>query len=300
MSSSRLGKGFEALFSADPAPSVKQGEAILIPLARIEPNPDQPRKEFDGQALEELAESIREKGIIQPIIVERKDSGGFVIVAGERRYRAAKLAGLEEIPALIKNYGDEERLEIALIENIQRTDLKPIEEALAYQKLIEMKGYTQEQLAKKLGKQRSTVANALRLLKLPDEIKELIEEQKLTPGHARAILSLEDENEQINFAREILRNQLNVRDAERMAERKRHESRKRTESESERRNEKDANLAAIETELMETFGTKVTIVHQKTGGTIVFHFYGDDDLDRLLHLLKGRDRASVVGREDRY
>lgn len=300
MSSSRLGKGFEALFSADPAPSVKQGEAILIPLARIEPNPDQPRKEFDGQALEELAESIREKGIIQPIIVERKDSGGFVIVAGERRYRAAKLAGLEEIPALIKNYGDEERLEIALIENIQRTDLKPIEEALAYQKLIEMKGYTQEQLAKKLGKQRSTVANALRLLKLPDEIKELIEEQKLTPGHARAILSLEDENEQINFAREILRNQLNVRDAERMAERKRHESRKRTESESGRRNEKDANLAAIETELMETFGTKVTIVHQKTGGTIVFHFYGDDDLDRLLHLLKGRDRASVVGREDRY
>lgn len=300
MSSSRLGKGFEALFSADPAPSVKQGEAILIPLARIEPNPDQPRREFDRQALEELAESIREKGIIQPIIVERKDSGGFVIVAGERRYRAAKLAGLEEIPALIKNYGDEERLEIALIENIQRTDLKPIEEALAYQKLIEMKGYTQEQLAKKLGKQRSTVANALRLLKLPDEIKELIEEQKLTPGHARAILSLEDENEQINFAKEILRNQLNVRDAERMAERKRQETRKRTESGAEQSNEKDANLVAIETELMETFGTKVTIVHQKTGGTIVFHFYGDEDLDRLLHLLKGRDGSSVVGREDRY
>ncbi len=287
MSSSRLGKGFEALFSADPAPSTNPGEPMMVPLSRIEPNPDQPRREFDPEAMKELAESIREKGIIQPIIVERKESGGFVIVAGERRYRAAKMIGLDEVPVFIKAFGDDERLEIALIENIQRTDLTPLEEAEAYRKLMELRGYTQEQLAKRVGKQRTTIANALRLLKLPEEIKKKINDGMITAGHARAILSLDSINEQIMLADEVVRNKLSVRDAEKKAEAQRGDKgSKKTSSADDGR--PDPEIALIENDLMEKYGTRVRIHVQKEGGKIELFFFGTDDFNRLIQLLTGK------------
>lgn len=287
MSNSRLGKGFEALFSADPTPTVKQGEPMFVPISRIEPNPDQPRKDFDEKAMAELADSIREKGIIQPIIVERKESGGFVIIAGERRYRAAKMIGLEEVPVIIKNYGQDERLEIALIENIQRSDLNPIEEAEAYQKLIEMHNYTQEQVAKKVGKQRTTIANALRILKLPDEIKKQISEGIITPGHARAILSLEDIIDQKELTQLIINEKLSVRDAEKLAEKKR--STKQNILRTENSKQADPEIIAIERDLMERYGTRVRIKKLGEGGIIEFYFYNSDDFDRLLGLLGASD-----------
>jgi len=287
VSNSRLGKGFEALFSADPTPTVKQGEPMFVPISRIEPNPDQPRKDFDEKAMAELADSIREKGIIQPIIVERKESGGFVIIAGERRYRAAKMIGLEEVPVIIKNYGQDERLEIALIENIQRSDLNPIEEAEAYQKLIEMHNYTQEQVAKKVGKQRTTIANALRILKLPDEIKKQISEGIITPGHARAILSLEDIIDQKELTQLIINEKLSVRDAEKLAEKKR--STKQNILRTENSKQADPEIIAIERDLMERYGTRVRIKKLGEGGIIEFYFYNSDDFDRLLGLLGASD-----------
>ena len=287
MSNSRLGKGFEALFSADPTPTVKQGEPMFVPISRIEPNPDQPRKDFDEKAMAELADSIREKGIIQPIIVERKESGGFVIIAGERRYRAAKMIGLEEVPVIIKNYGQDERLEIALIENIQRSDLNPIEEAEAYQKLIEMHNYTQDQVAKKVGKQRTTIANALRILKLPDEIKKQLSEGIITPGHARAILSLEDSIDQKELTQSIINEKLSVRDAEKLAEKKR--STKQNILRTENSKQADPEIIAIESDLMERYGTRVKIKKLGEGGIIEFYFYNSDDFDRLLGLLGASD-----------
>jgi ParB family chromosome partitioning protein len=287
VSNSRLGKGFEALFSADPTPTVKQGEPMFVPISRIESNPDQPRKDFDEKAMAELADSIREKGIIQPIIVERKESGGFVIIAGERRYRAAKMIGLEEVPVIIKNYGQDERLEIALIENIQRSDLNPIEEAEAYQKLIEMHNYTQEQVAKKVGKQRTTIANALRILKLPDEIKKQLSEGIITPGHARAILSLEDSIDQKELTQSIINEKLSVRDAEKLAEKKR--STKQNILRTENSKQADPEIIAIESDLMERYGTRVKIKKLGEGGIIEFYFYNSDDFDRLLGLLGASD-----------
>jgi len=287
VSNSRLGKGFEALFSADPTPTVKQGEPMFVPISRIEPNPDQPRKDFDEKAMAELADSIREKGIIQPIIVERKESGGFVIIAGERRYRAAKMIGLEEVPVIIKNYGQDERLEIALIENIQRSDLNPIEEAEAYQKLIEMHNYTQDQVAKKVGKQRTTIANALRILKLPDEIKKQLSEGIITPGHARAILSLEDSIDQKELTQSIINEKLSVRDAEKLAEKKR--STKQNILRTENSKQADPEIIAIESDLMERYGTRVKIKKLGEGGIIEFYFYNSDDFDRLLGLLGASD-----------
>jgi len=287
VSNSRLGKGFEALLSADPTPTVKQGEPMFVPISRIEPNPDQPRKDFDEKAMAELADSIREKGIIQPIIVERKESGGFIIIAGERRYRAAKMIGLEEVPVIIKNYGQDERLEIALIENIQRSDLNPIEEAEAYQKLIERHNYTQEQVAKKVGKQRTTIANALRILKLPDEIKKQLSEGIITPGHARAILSLEDSIDQKELTQLIINEKLSVRDAEKLAEKKR--STKQNILRTENSKQADPEIIAIESDLMERYGTRVKIKKLGEGGTIEFYFYNSDDFDRLLGLLGASD-----------
>lgn len=285
MSSSRLGKGFEALFSADPAPSPNQGEPMMIPVARIEPNPNQPRKEFDQQALQELADSIREKGIIQPLVVERKESGGFILVAGERRFRAAKLIGLEEVPVIVKSYGEEERLEIALIENIQRTDLTPLEEAEAYQKLIKLRGYTQEQLAKRVGKQRTTIANALRLLKLPDPIKKQINDGMLTAGHARAILSLEDTNDQIKLSDEIVRTKLSVRESEKRAESQR--SARAGQATFKTKEAQNPEITTIENDLMEKYGTRVKIHFNKDGGSIELFFFDTDDFNRLIHLMAG-------------
>ncbi len=210
-----LGKGLEALFG-ELDDFEKENRITTIALDLIESNPFQPRENFDEKGIEELAESIKEKGVIQPIIV-REHGDKYQIVAGERRFLAAKKAGLSSIPAIIKDITDEESAEIALIENVQRKDLNPIEEALAYKRLIENFHYTQEELAKRIGKDRATIANSLRLLNLPEEIIEKIKRGLITAGHARAILSLKDEGEQKRLAEEIIEKKLSVRESERLA-----------------------------------------------------------------------------------
>ncbi len=210
-----LGKGLEAIFG-ELNELEKDNKVIAISLEIIEKNPFQPRENFDDKGIKELAESIKEKGIIQPIIV-REHEDKYQIVAGERRFLAAKLAGLKSIPAIVKNISDEESAEIALIENVQRKDLNPIEEALAYRRLIDKFGYTQEELAKKIGKDRVTITNSLRLLNLPGEIIEKLKSGLISAGHARAILSLKNENEQKVLANEIVKRKLSVREAEKAA-----------------------------------------------------------------------------------
>ena len=216
-----LGRGFGALLPGEDSfsiPDAASGDVVkIVPLNSVEPNPDQPRKEFDPVALDELAASIKEQGVLQPLLVEGWASG-YRIVAGERRWRAAQLAGLTEVPVLVRSFTEESRMEIALIENIQRSDLKPLEEARAYRNLMEAFNLTQDDVAKKVGKQRSTVANALRLLKLPEFMQNSIDQGGLTPGHARAILSVTLEEDQKTLFQAILAEGLSVREAETRAQ----------------------------------------------------------------------------------
>lgn len=215
MSKRRLGKGIDALLQGRPLEQLSQMSSIMmVPLDAIAPNPDQPRKQFDQQSLNELADSIREKGIIQPIIAEDRGDGSYIIIAGERRYRAAKLAGLDEVPVISQELDDEEKLEIALIENIQREDLNAIDEARALQHAMDQGGLTQEQLAKRLGKSRSAVANALRLLRLDQEMQEAVVSGTVTAGHARALLALHDEAERRRLFERVRDEGLSVREAE--------------------------------------------------------------------------------------
>ena len=221
MAKKGLGKGLESLFENDSIPALSEDtekqETTEIKLSMIEPNPNQPRNYFDPDALETLAESIAEHGLIQPITITPQKNGRYMIVAGERRWRAAKKAGLTSIPALIKELTDEEIAKIALIENLQREDLNPIEEALGYKSLIDDYSLTQEAVSKIIGKSRSAVANSLRLLVLDDEIQKLLVDGSLTGGHARALLSVENENERNLFAKRIIEEGLNVRQAETLA-----------------------------------------------------------------------------------
>ncbi len=206
-----LGKGLNALITSN---LIEEGEQVKeVSVSEIRPNPYQPRKEFEQSAIDELAHSIREHGIIQPLIV-RKSIKGFELVAGERRLRAAKLAGLKQVPVVVKAYTDQQLMEIALIENLQRENLNPLEEAEAYEKLIAHHEYTQEQLAQRIGKSRPHVANMLRLLQLPESIRKLVAATELTMGHARALLSVSDENMQMQLAKDVVEKGLNVRQLE--------------------------------------------------------------------------------------
>ncbi len=219
-----LGKGLGALI-APPRYRNLDDSFFLCPVSEIRPDPNQPRQRFDDDALSELVDSIREKGVLQPLIVRRSDEGDYLIVAGERRFRAAKQAGLTEVPVLVKDVATEEALELALIENIQRQDLDAIEEALAYERLLQRSGYTQEVVARRVGKQRSTIANALRLLRLPHDLQQRVIDGTLTPGHARAVLSLDEPELQQSLADRIVEEGLSVRQAEQAARRVRAEAR---------------------------------------------------------------------------
>ncbi|GBE33919.1 chromosome-partitioning protein Spo0J [bacterium BMS3Bbin06] len=269
-----LGRGLDALIPAT-EPGIHEVE-----LSRIQPNPEQPRKVFTETALEELAQSVREKGILQPIILRKTETGGFYLIAGERRWRAAKLAGLKKIPAVIKESTPAESLEIALIENIQRDDLNPVETAGAFQRLMEEYGYTQEDLAGRVGKDRATVANYLRLLKLPYEIKERISNGHLSMGHAKALLSLPSPKTQIEAARRVLNKGLSVRETEALCKRLLSPDKKGKKS------GKDPNITALEERLKQSLGTKVRIAHRGKGGKIEIEYYSLDELDRLLEILE--------------
>ncbi len=273
-----LGRGLEALIPTGAADGKSRGEYRAIPLEKIAPNPHQPRKAFDPDRLAELAESFTARGMLQPILV-KPEGAGYQLVAGERRYRAARLAKLETVPALVLNdIQDEEMVQLALIENLQREDLNPIEAAEAYQSLIDQCGLTQAQLAQRIGKNRASVANTLRLLTLPENIKGLIIEGKLSEGHARAILSVSDPALRDRIAQRIISETMSVRQAEQISRRAR-----RRKLKVRRRS---PAIEEAESFLKRTLGTAVRIVPGLKKSRIEVEYYGDDDLNRLLDLFR--------------
>jgi ParB family chromosome partitioning protein len=260
----------------------------FISLDKLTANPGQPRKYFDKTELEELAASIKQHGIIQPIIVDEDKNGNYVIVAGERRSRAARLAGLQEVPVILRKYSGQKRLEVALVENIHRSDLNPIEEASAYKQLMENAGLSQDEAAERVGKNRSTVANALRLLKLPLPMREALETGSLSAGHARTILSLTRPADQEKLFAEITAKGLSVRAAEQRAAGMGSKSAGKNETASGKKSGKDhrePELKAMEERLIEALGTKVSINGNFKKGRIEIEYYSMDDLDRLYGLM---------------
>jgi ParB family transcriptional regulator, chromosome partitioning protein len=270
-----LGRGLEALLPD------KGNEVVDIEVGKIRRNELQPRKVFKEEALQDLASSIKEKGVLQPIIVSRMEDGNFRLIAGERRWRATALAGLKKIPALIKDVSSQDAIEIALIENIQREELNPIETAYAFSRLLKEYNLTQDVLADRVGKNRATVANYLRILKLPDEIKTFINDENLSLGHAKALLAIEDRQKQIDIATRIVREGLSVREAEALCS-KPFEA---AASKAKKVKKKMPEVADLENRLIQALGTKVRIEHKGKKGKIEIEYYSLDDLDRLLEIL---------------
>lgn len=276
-----LGKGISALI---PDRETEKGEKImLLSLSQIRPSPLQPRKEFDSQSLEELTQSIREKGVIQPVLVRRRGDY-YELIAGERRLRAANLLNLKEIPAIIKEAEDRDSLELSLIENIQRENLNPIEEARAYQYLMDKFGLTQEEISEILGKARVTITNTLRLLKLPLEVQEEIKKNRITFGHGKALLEIEDPNQQRRLLQTIIANTLSVRELENLI--KGHHA-KLGKRKMRQISARDPYLAVLEEELQHALATKVRISKRKKRGHILIEFYSQEDLERIITRIKG-------------
>ncbi|MBI3592607.1 MAG: ParB/RepB/Spo0J family partition protein [Nitrospirae bacterium] len=271
-----LGKGLEALLPE------KGDEVIKLDISKIVPNEQQPRKVFRDEALKDLSESIKEKGVLQPVIVSRVGDGTFRLIAGERRWRASHLAGLKKIPALIKDVSSQDAIEIALIENIQREDLNPIETADALHRLIKEFNLTQEALAHRVSKDRATIANYLRILKLPDEIKSLINSSSLSLGHAKALLSIEGKQKQIQVAGEIIKSGLSVRETEALCKKLSEAPQAKA---KKKKKEKLPEVADLENKLTRALGTKVKIEHTDKKGKIEIEYYSLDELDRLLEIL---------------
>ena len=266
---------------------------VELKLDVIFPNPDQPRKSFDEDKLIDLAESIKEHGVLQPIIVTPRGDN-YMIIAGERRFRASKRAGLSTIPALVRELDDEKIMELALIENVQRDNLSPIEEARAYDVLQTKFGYTQEKLAKRMGKSRSAIANTTRLLALPEDVQQLVQEGKLTTGHVRPMLSIDIPEWQSAFAHEVLQNNLSVRDVEQMVKAALAEGKVEWASEEvlfqnkQKYKKLPANLRVLQDQLAERLSTKVSIKKNRDGsGKLVLEYYSEEDLVRIFDALKG-------------
>ena len=272
-----LGRGLDALF-ADNAVE-EQGKVVTLRISEIEPNRDQPRKTFDEAALADLADSIAQHGVLQPLLVRPLARGGYQLVAGERRWRASRLAGLTEVPVVVREMSDQEAAELALIENLQRQDLNPMEEALGYRTLMEQYGMTQEDAARAVGKSRPAVANALRLLKLPTEIAEMVSSGQLSAGHARAILSFETLSAQTEAAQAAIKQDLSVRALEKMAKASRSSRPERT----VRR--RDSLYDEVELILTEQLGRKVRVVDKGENGVLQLEFYSKDDLKALANTL---------------
>ncbi|SNX53771.1 ParB/RepB/Spo0J family partition protein [Thermoanaerobacterium sp. RBIITD] len=270
-----LGRGLQALIPEFDDENSRGVEYIKI--SDIEPNQYQPRRHFNDESLQELSESIKENGVIQPIIV-RKIDYGYQIVAGERRWRAAKLAGLKEIPALVKEFDDQKVMEIALIENLQREDLNPIDEAKAYKSLIEQFNLTQEEISKRVGKSRSAIANSIRLLNLNDKVQEMLIEGKISIGHAKVILAIQDLDKQNFIANKIIDKNLNVRETENLIKQVSNVKKKK-------KTYDDVYIKEIEDNFCRFFGTKVKILPGRNKGKIMIEYYGEDDLSRLTELI---------------
>lgn len=288
-----LGRGLGALMTdyeeISQAMDHKEG-VIELELANVYANPDQPRKNFDEDKLTDLTESIKEHGVLQPILVTSRDDK-YMIIAGERRFRAAKAAGLTVIPALIRELNDEQVMEIALIENVQRDDLSPIEEAKAYEQLQKRFGYTQERLAQRMGKSRSAIANNMRLLALPADVQQMVEDGKLTVGHVRPLLSVNLPEWQSEFAHEIYQSQLSVREVEKMVktivERGTVDITKTLYEATKEEKKQPDHLRILQEQLSERFSTKVNIKKAGKGGKLIIEYYDDEDLKRICDVFGG-------------
>ena len=309
-----LGRGLDALLDnndgnstaanettvAPPSVSVsttlknKTNDIEQLPVDKLVPNPGQPRKNFDETELKELADSIKTYGIIQPIIAANAGDGTYIIIAGERRTRAAKLAGLDTVPVIIRDYTDQKRLEVSLIENIQRTDLNPIEEAAAYKNLMDFSNLSQDELAMRMGKNRSTVANALRLLKLPIQIQKSVEEGKVSSGHARALLSVNDAKARDKLYTELLAGEVSVREAEKRASAINANDSgaagksKASGGKTDKGKKRPPEIDAMEEKFRNRFGTKVEIDGDMNKGKISIEYYSMEDLERIYEILSDK------------
>ena len=277
-----LGRGLGALMGDFSQEAEADNGLKILPLQKVEPNPNQPRRDFDPEALEALSESIAQHGVLQPLTVRELESGYYQIIAGERRWRAARLAGLREIPAIVIEADDKKATELALIENLQREDLNPVEEAMGYSRLLKEYGMTQEDAAKRVGKSRPAVANALRLLQLTPEILEMVKTGALTPGHARAILSMKEPKKQKEAAQKIAALDLSVRQAELLCRNLNREPKPEPEAQPLAVD----YIAECEKSLSRHLGRGVKIVNGKRKGRFELEFYGQEDLQRLLEILE--------------
>lgn len=265
--------------------SSDENGTLWVDPALLKPNPRQPRTYFDDEKLAELTESVRNEGILSPVIIEDANDGTFFIIAGERRTRAAKAAGLKKIPVQLRKYSEQRKLEVALIENIQRTDLNALEEAQAYYDLMELGNLTQDQVAERVGKNRSTVANCLRLLKLPEDIQKALVTDSISSGHARAILSLENDSDKRILFGKIIGQGLSVRQSENIAKEMKSGISSVAKTDLKPEPKKDPNLAALEQKLIERLGTKVQLKGGFSKGTISINYFSSEDLDRIFNLI---------------
>ena len=307
MAKKGLGKGLGAIFGEDVVKESKEetekkakakaeakaaeemddkGRILMLKLDLVQPNKEQPRKTFDEEKINELAESVKNYGVLQPLLVQKKGSF-YEIIAGERRWRAAKAAGLKEVPAVLKEYSKQEAMEISLIENVQRADLNPIEEALGYRQLIDEFGLTQEEIAVRVAKSRTAITNTMRLLKLDEQIQNMLVQGVITSGHARALLSLEDTQMQLKAAKEILDKKLSVRETERLVKR----LQKEASGEKKEEKKKDETLALIyqdlEDRMKSVMGTKVSIHNKdKNKGRIEIEYYSEAELERIVEMIE--------------
>lgn len=275
-----LGKGLDTIFAENE--TEESNSPVMLKISEIEPNRSQPRKDFDENALSDLAQSISQHGLLQPLLVRPLPIGGYQIVAGERRYRACRMAGLTEVPVTIRELSDTETMELALIENLQREDLSPIEEALGYKVLIDEHGFSQEEVATSVGKSRPAIANSLRILKLPDSVLEYVKQDKISAGHARALLMLDSEEDMLELAELIYKKDLSVRQAEKLAK-------KKPEVEEDTQPERKPSFySMVELALNESLGRKIKVNKNKgkQGGVLQIEFYSDEELTELSNKLK--------------
>ena len=275
-----LGKGLDTIFAENETED--SNSSVMLKISEIEPNRSQPRRDFDENSLSDLAQSISQHGLLQPLLVRPLPIGGYQIVAGERRYRACRMAGLTEVPVRIRELSDTETMELALIENLQREDLSPIEEALGYKALIDEHGFSQEEVATSVGKSRPAIANSLRILKLPDSVLEYVKQDKISAGHARALLMLDNEEDMLELAELIYKKDLSVRQAEKLAK-------KKTEVEEDTQPERKPSFySMVELALNESLGRKIKVNKNKgkQGGVLQIEFYSDEELTELSNKLK--------------
>ena len=275
-----LGKGLDTIFAENE--TEESNSSVMLKISEIEPNRSQPRKDFDENALSDLAQSISQHGLLQPLLVRPLPIGGYQIVAGERRYRACRMAGLTEVPVTIRELSDTETMELALIENLQREDLSPIEEALGYKALIDEHGFSQEEVATSVGKSRPAIANSLRILKLPDSVLEYVKQDKISAGHARALLMIDSEEDMLELAELIYKKDLSVRQAEKLAK-------KKPEVEEDTQPERKPSFySMVELALNESLGRKIKVNKNKgkQGGVLQIEFYSDEELTELSNKLK--------------